>query len=194
MARAERAVRKRALSANEVPSAELQQLDLVDLLSDEEEEQPAQRGKTERQLAAEAKRKAQKDERKEKAEQKKQEQFAKREQTKANRQIVALAGKAAGLLQPLCEEMAAVLKSKDELPGLLVENLVDSHTKLSEWRKASAGALQKHARNTEAALEPLPYETEKILQAELKDARKYVQTAKKTVKSAEKPGAKGKQK
>ena len=127
----------------------------------------------------EALRKKQEREAKSKAakEQRKQEQAEQRDRLKNNKTIVNLSGKAVQILQPLKDELGQHVSDPDTNP-LLKENLTSCHVLLTAWHKAAASALQKHARNAAAALDPLPFNGEKDMMVEVKAAKRYLQEAK----------------
>ena len=179
VAQAERAVRKRAAAVGGANKSETAAQPVVDHLSDEEkpDNEEEEEKLTAKQL--EALRKKQEREAKSKAakEQRKQEQAEQRDRLKNNKTIVNLSGKAVQILQPLKDELGQHVSDPDTNP-LLKENLTSCHVLLTAWHKAAASALQKHARNAAAALDPLPFNGEKDMMVEVKAAKRYLQEAK----------------
>ncbi|CAK9025536.1 unnamed protein product, partial [Durusdinium trenchii] len=164
VAAAERSVRKRKVD-HQPEAANVTGAMIVDLLSDNEDspdtEQPIpepEQELTAKQLEAQRKKEEKAAARKAEQERKKESQKERREMLKMNKTIVNLAGKAVVELQPLCVELQQTCASGDDnWPDLLKENLVQERDVLLDWKKAAAAALQKHAKNSEAKLEALPF-------------------------------------
>ncbi|CAK9026880.1 unnamed protein product [Durusdinium trenchii] len=184
VAAAERSVRKRKVD-HQPEAANVTGAMIVDLLSDNEDapdtEQPIpepEQELTAKQLEAQRK-KEEKAAARKAEERKKESQKERRETLKMNKTIVNLAGKAVVELQPLCVELQQTCASGDDnWPDLLKENLVQERDVLLDWKKAAAAALQKHAKNSEAKLEALPFKDSQEMMVRVKAAKKFVQDAK----------------
>ena len=185
VAAAERSVRKRKVD-HQPEAANVTGAMIVDLLSDNEDapdtEQPIpepEQELTAKQLEAQRKKEEKAAARKAEQERKKESQKERREMLKMNKTIVSLAGKAVVELQPLCVELQQTCAfGDDNWPDLLKENLVQERDVLLDWKKAAAAALQKHAKNSEAKLEALPFKDSQEMMVRVKAAKKFVQDAK----------------
>ena len=158
----------------------------IDLVSDSDEETkplaevpvPQDIKETEKQKAARLKKETKAAERAEKAAAEK----AKKEQAKAdaklvketvakNKKLVQLATSALSILTPCIDELAKVLKEKqDEAEDHLKSAACDQMSTLRKMRSESSAALKEHSKSLETSLS-LSFENLKSVQEEVKNAK-----------------------
>ena len=156
---------------------------VLDLCTESEEEDGTvgpsggrKAAKGSKQLAAAAKKAAKKQEKEELAAAKKKEAAAKKAAATANRKTAALATRTVNPLNQAIKTAQAFLKdSQGKIPlqpdDPQIVELMTSVGKLEEWKKAASVALTTAAKCSGVALDPLPYDNDKAVSAQIKSVQ-----------------------